>query len=83
MQNAVMSMIVVATDWTSRQILINITKLQTQWLRFKINLRHSKIINIKDIKNDKTEFLENQSRRKSVRVDGIPDNDKSPGQVQK
>ena len=44
-----------------------------------MNLRHSKIINIKDIKNDKIEFLENQSRRKSVRVDGIPDNDKGPG----
>ena len=40
---------------------------------------------LKDIKDDKTEFLENQSWRNSIRVDGIPDNlnDKRPGQVQK
>ena len=33
-------------------------------------------MNVKDIKEDKIEFLENQSQRNSIRVDGIPDNDK-------
>ena len=47
---------------------MNITKLWTPWLSLSMN--------VKDIKEDKIEFLENQSQRNSIRVDGIPDNDK-------